>query len=57
MGLAHRFVQMEIEAHPDLTGPPISKVEIDKDGHVHWLDKGTCDSSKADGTPRGIIGN
>lgn len=40
--LGHRFVEMEIEAHPDLAGPPISEVEIDESGHVHWLDDGTC---------------
>jgi hypothetical protein len=55
--IAHRFVEMEVEAHPDLAGPPISELEIDKEGHVHWLDKGACDSGEAGGTTREIIGN
>lgn len=55
--LAHQFVEMEMEAHPDLAGPPISELQIDKDGHVHWLDKGACDSGELDGTTRETIGN
>jgi hypothetical protein len=55
--LAHRFVEMEVEAHPDLAGPPISELEIDKEGHVHWLDKGACDSGESDGTTREKVGN
>jgi hypothetical protein len=55
--LAHRFVEMEMEAHPDLAGPPISELQIDKDGHFHWLDKGACDSGELDGTTRETIGN
>jgi hypothetical protein len=46
--LAHEFVEMEIEAHPDLGGLPISELEIDKDGHVHWLDKGVCNIRESD---------
>jgi hypothetical protein len=55
--LARRLVEMEVEAHPDLVGPPISELQIDKDGHVHWLDKGACDSGELDGTTRETIGN
>ena len=55
--LAHRFVEMEVEAHPDLAGPPISELEIDREGHVHWLDKGACDSGESDGNTRETIGN
>jgi hypothetical protein len=55
--LAHRFVEMEVEAHPDLAGPPISELEIDREGHVHWLDKGACDSGESYGTTRETIGN
>jgi hypothetical protein len=55
--LAHQFVEMEMEAHPDLAGPPISELQIDKDGHIHWLDKGACDSSESDGTTHDTIGN
>lgn len=55
--LAHQFVEMEAEAHPDLAGLPISELQIDKDGHVHWLDKGACDSTESGGTTRETIGN
>jgi hypothetical protein len=55
--LAHRFVEMEVEAHPDLAGPPISELQIDRDGHVHWLDKGACDSRESDRPSRETIGN
>jgi hypothetical protein len=55
--LARRFVEMEVEAHPDLAGPPISELEIDEEGHVHWLDKGACDSGESNGTTRETIGN
>lgn len=34
---ARRFVQMEIQAHPDLASPPISEVEINGKGSVKWL--------------------
>ena len=43
---ARRFVEMEIETHPDLVGPPISELEIDEGGQVHWLDKGACSPRK-----------
>jgi hypothetical protein len=39
---ARRFVQMEIEAHPDLAGPPISEVEIESTGKLKWLSLGAC---------------
>lgn len=39
---ARRFVQMEIQAHPDLASPPISEVEIDGKGSVKWLSLGAC---------------
>jgi hypothetical protein len=45
--LAHRFVEMEVEAHPDLAGLPISELQIDKNGHVQWLEKGVCDGEEA----------
>ena len=55
--LARRFVEIEVEAHPDLAGPPISELEIDEEGHVHWLDKGACNGGEPDGTTRETIGN
>jgi hypothetical protein len=45
--LAHRFVEMEVEAHPDLAGLPISELQIDREGHVHWLEKGACDGGES----------
>jgi hypothetical protein len=46
--LAPRFVQLEIEAHPDLAGLPVSALEIDNKGVVVWLDKGACDARQSD---------
>ena len=45
---AYQFVEMEIAAHANLAGPPISEVEVDKDGRVHWLAQGVCALSQAD---------
>jgi hypothetical protein len=45
---ARRFVEMEISANPDLAGPPISEVEIDDHGTVHWISRGACDSRESD---------
>ncbi len=39
---ASRFVQMEIQAHPDLASPPISEIEIDSKGRFKWLSLGVC---------------
>jgi len=55
--LARRLVQLEIEAHPDIAGPPTSELQIEKDGEVHWLDKGACDSARSIGTTGEIMGN
>lgn len=46
--LAPRFVELEIEAHPDLAGLPVSALEIDNEGVVVWLDKGACDARQSD---------
>jgi hypothetical protein len=40
--LAPRFVELEIEAHPDLAGLPVSALQIDNKGDVVWLAKGAC---------------
>lgn len=55
--LARQFVEMEMAAHPDLAGPPISELQIDQNGHVHWLDKGACESHEAERTTHETIGN
>lgn len=46
--VAPRFVQLEIEAHPDLAGLPVSALQIDNKGDVVWLAKGACDVRQAD---------
>jgi hypothetical protein len=46
--LAPRFVELEIEAHPDLAGLPVSALQIDNKGVVVWLDKGMCDARQFD---------
>jgi hypothetical protein len=46
--LAPRFVELEIEAHPDLAGLPVSALQIDNKGDVVWLDKGACDARQSD---------
>jgi hypothetical protein len=39
---------MEIEANPDVAGPPISELEIDDRGTVHWISRGACDAREGD---------
>jgi hypothetical protein len=46
--LAPRFVELEIAAHPDLAGLPVSALQIDNKGDVVWLAKGACDAREAD---------
>ena len=46
--LAPRFVELEIEAHPDLAGLPVSVLQIDNKGDVVWLAKGACDARQSD---------
>jgi hypothetical protein len=41
--LAPQFVEMEIKAHPDLAGLPISELQIDNRGNIIWLANGACD--------------
>jgi hypothetical protein len=45
---ARRFVEMEISANPDLAGLPISELEINDHGTVHWISRGTCDARESD---------
>ena len=42
LSIARKFVEMEIQANPDLAGPPISEIEIDDRGVVHWISGGAC---------------
>jgi len=46
--LAPKFVELEIEAHPDLAALPVSALQIDNKGDVVWLDKGACEARQSD---------
>lgn len=46
--VAPKFVELEIEAHPDLAGLPVSALQIDNRGDVVWLAKGACHVRQAD---------
>jgi hypothetical protein len=46
--LAPRFVELEIEAHPDIAGLPVSALQINNKGEVVWLAKGACDARQSD---------
>src|SRR6202171_1735394 len=46
LAAARQFVEMEIKANPDLAAPPISELEIDDHGQVHWISKGVCDDAR-----------
>jgi len=39
--LVRVLIQSEISAHPEAVGPPVSIVEVSRDG-VHWISAGTC---------------
>ena len=39
---ARMFVQMEIAAHPTTVGPPVSVLQIQKDGSHTWIERGSC---------------
>jgi hypothetical protein len=43
---ARRFVEKEISEYPDLVGAPISVLEIDGCGKVHWILKGACNTQE-----------
>jgi hypothetical protein len=45
---ARQFVEMEISANPELAGLPISELEIDGHGTVHWISRGACDMRESD---------
>jgi hypothetical protein len=39
---AHKFVQLEIAAHPDWVGPPISVVTVNGRDQQKWVNPGVC---------------
>jgi hypothetical protein len=47
-GSRPQFVEMEIKAHPDLAGLPISELQIDNRGNIIWLANGACDVRRSD---------
>jgi len=45
--LAHKLVGLEITAHPDEVGPPISILSVDRKGKQQWIDRGICEALPA----------
>jgi hypothetical protein len=45
---ARKFIQMEIAAHPEGVGPPVSILTIDKLGRQHWVSPGQCNNPPPD---------
>jgi hypothetical protein len=41
---ARHLVETEIKANPNLAAAPISEIEIDERGNVHWVSRGACDT-------------
>jgi hypothetical protein len=46
VAVARQFVEMEIQENPGLASPPITELEIDDHGSVHWISKGACDDAR-----------
>lgn len=42
VALARKLVQLEIAAHPDAVGPPISILTVDRKGKQKWAQAGVC---------------
>ena len=47
---ARKFIQMEIAAHPEGVGPPVSILTIDKQDRQKWISPGLC-AAPAPGKP------
>jgi hypothetical protein len=45
---ARQFVEIEVRANPEFAGLPISEMEIDAGGAVHWISRGACNTQDAD---------
>lgn len=43
VGAARKFVQMEIAAHPEWVGPPVSVVTINRLDQLKWINPGVCE--------------
>jgi hypothetical protein len=39
---ARKFVELEIAAHPDWVGPPVSVMTINRSGQQKWVNPGVC---------------
>jgi hypothetical protein len=37
------LIGLQSEATPMIVGPPVAVLQINKDGSIHWLEKGSCD--------------
>ena len=44
IAVARQLVETEIRANPNLAATPISEIEIDERGNVHWISRGACDT-------------
>jgi hypothetical protein len=42
VALARKLIGLEIAAHPDSVGPPVSILTVDRKGKQHWIDQGVC---------------
>ncbi|MGH9495244.1 MAG: hypothetical protein ACRD3B_09625 [Candidatus Sulfotelmatobacter sp.] len=40
---ALRLIKIEVEAHPDIVGPPISVGTVNSNGEFHWVQRGECE--------------
>jgi hypothetical protein len=48
---AKKFVQLEIDAHPQWVGPPISILTVNHLDQEKWISKGVCDLPPAPVVP------
>jgi hypothetical protein len=42
VSLVRKLVDLEIAAHPDEVGPPVSILTVDRKGKQKWIDQGVC---------------
>jgi hypothetical protein len=47
VALARKLVELEIAAHPDSVGPPISILTADRKGKLKWINQGICEALPA----------
>ncbi len=54
VALARKLIGLEIAAHPDGVGPPISILTVDRKGKQKWIDQGVCGVQPAPATCQSI---